>query len=41
MLFIISDEISPATHAKRRSRLAPIGIIAGFGSMMSLENLRR
>jgi zinc transporter ZupT len=41
MLFIISDEISPATHAKSRSRLASIGIIAGFGSMMSLENLRR
>ncbi|MDH3777163.1 MAG: hypothetical protein OER59_08905 [Desulfobulbaceae bacterium] len=40
MLFIISDEISPATHAKRRSRLAPIGIIAGFVSLMSLENLQ-
>lgn len=40
MLFIISDEISPTAHAKRRSRLAPIGIFAGFVSLMSLANLR-
>ncbi len=39
MLFVISDEIIPETHAKGRSRLATFGIIAGFVIMMSLDNL--
>jgi ZIP family zinc transporter len=39
MLFVISDEIIPETHAKGRSRLATFGIIVGFVIMMSLDNL--
>jgi ZIP family zinc transporter len=39
MLFVISDEIIPETHAKGRSRLATFGIIIGFVIMMSLDNL--
>ena len=39
MLFVISDEIIPETHAKGRSRLATFGIILGFVVMMALDNL--
>ena len=39
MLFVISDEIIPETHAKGRSRLATFGIIIGFVIMMALDNL--
>jgi len=39
MLFVISDEIIPETHAKGRSRLATFGIILGFVVMMTLDNL--
>jgi len=39
MLFVISDEIIPETHAKGRSRLATFGLIFGFVVMMSLDNL--
>ena len=39
MLFVISDEIIPETHAKGRSRLATFGIVTGFVIMMSLDNL--
>lgn len=39
MLFVISDEIIPETHAKGRSRLATFGIIIGFIIMMTLDNL--
>jgi ZIP family zinc transporter len=39
MLFVISDEIIPETHAKGRSRLATFGIVIGFVIMMSLDNL--
>jgi ZIP family zinc transporter len=39
MLFVISDEIIPETHAKGRSRMATFGIIVGFIIMMTLDNL--
>ena len=39
MLFVISDEIIPETHAKGRSRLATFGVVIGFVIMMSLDNL--
>jgi len=39
MLFVISDEIIPETHAKGRSRLATFGIMIGFVIMMTLDNL--
>ena len=39
MLFVISDEIIPETHAKGKSRLATFGVIIGFVIMMSLDNL--
>ena len=39
MLFVISDEIIPETHAKGRSRVATFGLIIGFVIMMSLDNL--
>ena len=39
MLFVISDEIIPETHAKGRSRLATFGLVVGFVIMMSLDNL--
>jgi ZIP family zinc transporter len=39
MLFVISDEIIPETHAKGRSRMATFGIIIGFVIMMALDNL--
>jgi len=39
MLFVISDEIIPATHSKGRERLATFGVIAGFVIMMAMDNL--
>jgi ZIP family zinc transporter len=39
MLFVISDEIIPETHAKGKSRLATFGIITGFVIMMAMDNL--
>jgi len=39
MLFVISDEIIPETHAKGKSRLATFGIVIGFIIMMALDNL--
>ena len=39
MLFVISDEIIPETHAKGRSRMATFGVITGFVIMMVLDNL--
>lgn len=39
MLFVISDEIIPETHARGRSRLATWGVMVGFVIMMALDNL--
>jgi ZIP family zinc transporter len=39
MLFVISDEIIPETHARGFSRIATFGVIAGFIIMMALDNL--
>jgi ZIP family zinc transporter len=39
MLFVISDEIIPETHAKGKSRLATFGVMIGFVIMMALDNL--
>ncbi len=39
MLFVISDEIIPETHAAGKSRLATYGILVGFVIMMGLDNL--
>jgi ZIP family zinc transporter len=39
MLFVISEEIIPETHAAGRSRLATFGLVTGFIIMMSLDNL--
>ena len=39
MLFVISDEIIPETHAKGKSRLATFGVMVGFVIMMALDNL--
>ena len=39
MLFVISDEIIPETHAKGRSRIATFGVMIGFVIMMALDNL--
>ena len=39
MLFVISEEIIPETHAAGRSRLATFGLVTGFVIMMSLDNL--
>ena len=39
MLFVISDEIIPETHAQGRSRSATFGVIVGFLIMMALDNL--
>ncbi len=39
MLFVISDEIIPETHAKGKSRIATFGIVTGFIIMMALDNL--
>jgi ZIP family zinc transporter len=39
MLFVISDEIIPETHARGRSRVATFGVMVGFVIMMALDNL--
>ncbi|MBU0987331.1 MAG: ZIP family metal transporter, partial [Proteobacteria bacterium] len=39
MLFVISDEIIPETHAKGKSRSATFGVMIGFVVMMALDNL--
>ncbi|MGW8160902.1 MAG: ZIP family metal transporter [Desulfobulbales bacterium] len=39
MLFVISDEIIPETHAHGRSRLATFGIMIGFVIMMAMDNI--
>jgi ZIP family zinc transporter len=39
MLFVISDEIIPETHAMGKSRLATFGVMIGFVIMMALDNL--
>jgi ZIP family zinc transporter len=39
MLFVISDEIIPETHAKGKSRLATFGVMVGFVIMMAMDNL--
>jgi len=39
MLFVISDEIIPETHAEGKSRQATFGVMVGFVVMMALDNL--
>ncbi len=39
MLFVISEEIIPETHAKSRSRYATFSLLIGFIIMMALDNL--
>ncbi len=39
MLFVISEEIIPETHAKGRSRQATFSLLIGFIIMMTLDNL--
>lgn len=39
MLFVISEEIIPETHAKGRSRYATFSLMIGFIVMMMLDNL--
>ena len=39
MLFVISEEIIPETHAKGRSRYATYSLMAGFIIMMIVDNL--
>ncbi len=39
MLFVISEEIIPETHAKGRSRFATFSLMLGFIIMMALDNL--
>lgn len=39
MLFVISEEIIPETHAKGRSRIATFSLMAGFIVMMVLDRL--
>lgn len=39
MLFVISEEIIPETHANGRSRLATFSLMIGFIIMMTLDNL--
>ncbi len=39
MLFVISDEIIPETHAHGKSRQATYGVMVGFVIMMALDNL--
>lgn len=39
MLFVISEEIIPETHAKGRSRYATFSLMSGFIVMMTLDNL--
>lgn len=39
MLFVISEEIIPETHANGRSRIATFSLMAGFIVMLSLEKV--
>lgn len=39
MLFVISEEIIPETHANGRSRFATFSLMAGFIIMMTLDNM--
>ena len=39
MLFVISEEIIPETHADGRSRLATFALMVGFIIMMALDNM--
>jgi ZIP family zinc transporter len=39
MLFVISEEIIPETHANGRSRYATFALMIGFIIMMALDNL--
>ena len=39
MLFVISEEIIPETHAKGRSRHATFSLMIGFIIMMALDNM--
>jgi ZIP family zinc transporter len=39
MLFVVSDEIIPETHAHGKSRMATFGVIIGFVLMMGLDDL--
>lgn len=39
MLFVISEEIIPETHANGRSRIATFALMAGFIVMLSLEKI--
>jgi len=39
MLFVTSEEIIPETHSRGNAREATVGLIAGFITMMLLENL--
>ncbi len=39
MLFVISEEIIPETHAKGRSRYATFSLMLGFIIMMALDNM--
>ena len=39
MLFVISEEIIPETHAKGRSRIATFSLMIGFIIMMALDNI--
>lgn len=39
MLFVITEEIIPETHAKGRSRYATFSLMIGFIVMMALDNL--
>ena len=39
MLFVISEEIIPETHADGRSRLATFALMLGFIIMMALDNM--
>jgi ZIP family zinc transporter len=39
MLFVISEEIIPETHAEGRSRIATFTLLFGFIIMMALEHL--
>jgi ZIP family zinc transporter len=39
MLFVISEEIIPETHASGRSRIATFALMIGFIIMLALEEL--
>jgi len=39
MLFVISEEIIPETHANGRSRYATFALLGGFIIMMILDNM--